>query len=194
MNGQGLKMRVDGLEKKRQELDFYPTTPECVTALLNSGYGPSKLLGPVWEPAVGKGHISHELNKAGFRTIHSDIKDYGEVEDVSVQSFLDCPVLRADQIVTNPPYDIADDFIRHALSLKPAYLALLLKADYFSKKKALSIFNYALPGRVRRPSAIMPLTWRPDFLGQGKPFLTVQWVVWDEDYQSHPITKLLAKP
>ena len=51
----------------------------------------------------------------------NDIIDYGRGQD-SVQDFLDFSPARPpeiDAIVTNPPYRLAQQFVRHALTLCP---------------------------------------------------------------------------
>lgn len=81
-------------------------------------------------------------------------------------------------IITNPPFSLADQFIRKAFEHRVSF-AFLLKSQYWHAKKRVDLF-YEMP-----PTDICPLTWRPDFLfkkrGKGSPLMDVMWCVWDMD-------------
>jgi hypothetical protein len=97
------------------EHDAYPTPPVAVQALLDCEGLPKKL----WEPACGEGNIVKHLRTSGYEVIASDIVDYG-CPDSFVADFLDgstMPNKAYDAIVTNPPFKLADSFVRRALTL-----------------------------------------------------------------------------
>jgi hypothetical protein len=111
----------------RSKNDFYPTEPEGTITLIDH----LDLLDPVdgfkrdrcWEPACGQGHISKVLMAMGFDVISTDLvaseRGYGQDLD-----FLTTTELLADYIITNPPYSLLNEFIRHGLELNPVMLAL----------------------------------------------------------------------
>ena len=77
-----------------------------------------------------------------------------------------------DWIITNPPFSLAEKFIERAWEFKKPF-ALLLKSQYWHAARRYDLFERCTP------SAIFPLTWRPDFLGEGgSPLMDVMWVVW----------------
>jgi hypothetical protein len=184
--GAGLAFK-DKVTRAIPDHQFFPTPDDgTVDVLLDSGFGPRSGV-TIHEPAVGKWDIAKVLERRGHTVIGSDIKDYGEPGRLThIEDFTERKSLRAISIITNPPYNakdnnVGDRFIQNALDLNPTYLALLLKADFFNTAKSLKLFNatYGNSQFPRKPAAILPLTWRPDFSGQGKPFLTVTWVVFD---------------
>ena len=67
------------------------------------------------------------LRSAGHTVFENDIVDYGQGQD-SVQDFLNFKPAWAneiDAVVTNPPYLLAQHFVRHALTLCPRVFMLL---------------------------------------------------------------------
>jgi hypothetical protein len=114
--------------------DLYETPPEATRALIRHVALPPF----IWEPAAGRGAIARELRAAGHAVHMTDLADY-EGADPGIMSGVDfllerqAPVVGA--IVTNPPYKLADQFIRHGLSLGlPVIVLLRLMAIEGSKR------------------------------------------------------------
>lgn len=175
-----------GPAEKRRELDFYPTPSDCTHALMQF-----LNLDPclIWEPACGKGHMQKIIELYGHEVIGTDIS-HGD-------DFLsDTSDIFPDAIITNPPFNLSEKFIRKSLKYAPI-VCMLLKSQYWHAKSRLPLFN-ELP-----PSWILPLTWRPDFLfdlresgdilTKGSPTMEMAWTVWmPEDTQTK--FKPLARP
>lgn len=155
----------------RSKSDFYPTPPECTQALVD-------FLGllreyVIWEPACGEGHISEVLKFNGYKVISTDLYDRGYGD--GIEDFLTSAGKECDMIITNPPFSLAEDFIRKCLSLGKPF-ALLLKSQYWHSAKRRDLFF------EHKPAWVLPLTWRPDFeFGKrgGSPTMEAMWVVWD---------------
>lgn len=99
----------------------------------------------------------------GFSVIATDIQsgtDFITEEDPG-----------CDWIITNPPFNFSVQFIEKAASLGKPF-AFLLKAQYWHSANRLALFDRCTP------SFILPLTWRPDFTGQGASLLDMMWCVW----------------
>lgn len=159
-------------ETARQIQDFYPTPACAIRAYLAAEL--QWLEGErVWEPACGDGAISRMMTAAGLDVLSTDLIDRGYGE--GGRDFLAERHLHGcRRIVTNPPFALAERFIRHALlTLNVPYLALLLKATYWHAASRVALFE------ARPPSVIYPMTWRPDFLGKGAPTMDAMWCVWD---------------
>ena len=112
------RRKAEGVNRHKD--DWYRTPPECVRALLAvETFAPD-----VWEPACGDGAISRVLEASGHRVISSDLmdRDYGERAD-----FLAAAELCVPDLITNPPYDLADEFALHALALGVRKMALLCR-------------------------------------------------------------------
>ncbi len=159
---------------KRNQSDFYPTPRECTVALMDFLDLPDGVR--IWEPACGEGHIVNVLIERGHDVIATDIL-YG----VDFLNTTDAD--GAEWIITNPPFSLAEQFIRKCWDYKIPF-ALLLKSQFWNAKRRYGLF------RDCPPSWVLPLTWRPDFLfktrGSGSPLMDVNWVVWMDFNQSHP--------
>jgi hypothetical protein len=104
-------------------LDLYETPPAAVRALLDAeDFAP-----PIWEPACGPGAIVRVLRDAGYGVVATDIKDYGCPDALGgVDFLLESNAPKGVQtIITNPPYRLANKFVRHALTLAPKVIMLL---------------------------------------------------------------------
>lgn len=150
---------------RRSETDFYPTPPEVTQALLR--FLDLREGTVVWEPACGEMDMVSAIQREGFSCIATDLK-YG-------QDFLAMPFQECDWIITNPPFSLAEQFIRKSAEYNVPF-AMLLKSQYWHAAKRVALFSEITPAYV------LPLTWRPDFLfkkkGKGAPLMDVIWCVW----------------
>lgn len=102
-------------DEERQTEDYYATDPIAIDVLLNDGG--VTLDNNVWECACGGGHLAERLKEYGYNVRASDIvnRGYGE-EQID---FLKYNKEWNGDIVTNPPYKYAKEFIEHALEIIP---------------------------------------------------------------------------
>lgn len=179
-----LKALTSGGE--RRALDFYPTPPEATIALLNEIAAVIPPTDAIWEPACGDGAISKVLVAHGFTVIETDIAARGRPSEQI--DFLKVEHRRSETIITNPPFNLATEFIEHADSLRIQRMALLLKSNFWNVAKNSKIF------KRWTPALILPLTWRIDFTGAGSPHTDCTWTYWDRDMAPLAMTRPLAKP
>lgn len=180
--GLGSAMAGGNPADERQERDFYPTPTEVTKALIAA----ETFYGPIVEPACGDGAMGKVFEAMGLPVQASDIHPlgYGTRRD-----FFDIESIDPDaSIVTNPPFDLAADFIAHGLSLKPRKLCLVLKATYWHAASRGGLFQKS------RPAAVYPLLWRPDFLGKGRPTMDVCWTVWRRGHVGPTVYQPLQRP
>jgi len=136
-------------DKERQAEDYYATDPIAAKLLL----GVEHFEGPVWECACGQGHLAEVFRQAGIPTRASDIIDrgYGEVFD-----FLSMENQSWDgDIITNPPYKWALDFIYKALTIIPdgRKVAMFLKVQFLEGKERRALYRSTPPNRsMSRPA------------------------------------------
>lgn len=171
----------------RKEDDFYATPWEATQALVNTMK--SRLLGRrVWEPACGDGMMARVLEANGMTVYGEDLVDRGYGH--GGRDFLRATgVPMADIIITNPPFNLAEEFIRHALWFQPKICAMLLKANYWNAFERQQLFEDHPPARV------MPLSWRLDFTGGGRPTMDCIWILWDTQHQGETaFGPILANP
>lgn len=127
-------------EMDRADNDLYVTHPIAVVKLL-SKIDFSK---NIWECACGNGAISKYLLKNGYNVKSTDICDYGFGEP-NVDFLKQTEIFDGD-IITNPPYKLADAFVLKALELinEGNKCAFLLRVNFLEGiKRYETIFkNY----------------------------------------------------
>lgn len=128
-------VKIIGGLGNRMERDFYPTPPDVTQALINYLKIPQGKL--IWECACGDGDMVEVFQQNGYKCIGTDIKDGYDFLTHSV----DC-----DWIITNPPFNLSEQFIKRAVELKKPF-AFLLKSQYWHSKRRLKLFEIAPPIR-----------------------------------------------
>lgn len=124
---------------KREENDFYATDSYAIVKMADKlkEIGISK---KVWECACGNGCLSKPLKKLGYEVLSTDLVDrgYGEVED-----FLSSDRHFEGDIVTNPPFKIAPEFIEKSMQLlSNGHKAMfLLKIQFLETPKRAKLFE-----------------------------------------------------
>lgn len=97
-------------EKERSELDYYGTDPKTIEALLKV----EQFDKDIWEPSSGHGNIVKMLKKYNYNVWSTDIHDYG-CQDMIID-FLNFYDGWHGDIIMNPPYQLASEFVIKALS------------------------------------------------------------------------------
>lgn len=186
---------------KRKPSDFYPTPEEATAAIIPIlaalGVLPGALIG---EPACGNGKMARVLERdGGYEVVASDIRhtgygfggyDYLRGSDDPLEGSLGwlAEYGLLDAIVTNPPFDVAEAFIRKAITQAPV-VAMLLKSNYWNTKRGLKLWD------DHPPTARHDITWRLAFLEKerGKtPLMDCTWFVWKRG--DPPLDRPLPKP
>ena len=125
----------------REDNDFYATDPRALELLLElEDFDPF-----VWECACGKGHLSEVLKKHGHIVKSTDLIDRGY--GVGGVDFLATTTPFNGDIITNPPYKYAQEFVEHALSLIPEgnRVAMFLKLTFLESKNRRAMFELTPP-------------------------------------------------
>ena len=154
--------------------DFFPTPAWATYALIdNEGFR-----GNIWESACGNGAMSEVLNKTGQEIVSTDLYDRGFGE--SGVDFLRTK-RTAKNIVTNPPYNAAEGFVRSGLQMAEQKFALLLRLAFLEGAgRQRTIFTDAPPSRVWVFSE--RITFYPDGAVQkGSGTTAYAWFVWDKN-------------
>ena len=156
--------------------DFYPTPKWATKALLSK----ESFEGEIWECACGDGAMSSVLKEANYKVFSSDLYDrgYGLAGIDFTQSERQTP-----NIITNPPYNLAEDFVHKGVSLSTNKFALLLRLAFLeSAKRKSKIFDIYPPSRVWVFSE--RITFYPKgALRKGSGTTAYAWFVWDHSFE-----------
>lgn len=155
--------------------DFYPTPAWATLALVEN----EKFDGDVWECACGDGAMSSVLERTGNPVYSSDLYDRGFGE-VGVD--FRASKRQSANIVTNPPFNSAEDFVRAGLENATKKLALLLRLAFLEGAgRQHSIFNKNPPATVWVFSE--RITFYPkDVAQKGSGTTAYAWFVWDKNH------------
>ncbi len=132
--------------------------------------------GEIWECACGAGRMVKVLEKYN-RVKASDIKDG---TDFLVSSE------RVNNVVTNPPYRLAIEFVEHSLIIASNKVALFLRLNFLEGQSRYRFFK-STPLKVVYVFSKRQ-TLYPEELGAPNNGGTIAygWFVWDKSYSSSP--------
>lgn len=169
----------------RQREDYYATEPKATEWLCKL----ERFEGRILEPSCGEGYMSRMLEAAGYEVVSRDLVDrgYGEVAD-----FLAIDNLEWDgNIVTNPPYKYAQQFVEKALSIIPVgkKVAMFLKLTFLEGKARRALYRSTPPVRVWVSSSRLKCAMNGDFDKYGSSAAAYAWFVWEKGYKGETTVK-----
>jgi hypothetical protein len=160
-------------------LDFFPTPPWATRAFVKHVAIPALEARPdelIWEPACGEGHMAAVLAESFDLVASSDIHDYGYS---SVEDFLQTGTHanRPDWVWTNPPFNAAVAFARHALTMAEKGVALLVRTQWLHTIERWELFRDHPPFVIAYYVERVPMhrgRWEPE----GSTATDYCWVCW----------------
>jgi hypothetical protein len=195
VNNKGATISVGstGIHGERAEDDFYATQPKTVKSLLDV----FPLKGSVLEPSCGMGHISEVLKEyyPNQEVISTDLtyRGYGEGNI----DFLTHDYNRKfDNIITNPPFSLAKEFVEKGLEITNDKVIMLLKIQFLegqarkdflmnSPLKYIYVFS-ARQSTLKNGLELNPLNNKP-----WSTTLLLAWFIWEKGYEGEPIIRWL---
>ena len=181
MRGRSYALQQTDDPINREKDDFYPTWPEATEALLRV----ESFDGPIWEPACGEGDMSRVLEAAGYEVFSTDLIDRGYGQ--SGRDFLLEWAPLAPNIVTNPPFGLAREFVDKALSLTSGKVAMFLRLAFLEGIERGAWFPTTPLARVWVMSRRVPMQrGRLKQAGDGHGSIAFAWLVWDHSYVGRP--------
>lgn len=173
----------------RKPADHYPTPPAATVAILKHLDLPRGTW--VADPACGRGDIIMSAAAMGYPGIATDLRHTG-FGGGGIDFLDDANDWRWEGVelgLFNPPFNLAEPFIRKATRLFST-VAMLLKTNYWSAAKRIKL-RQDCP-----PTARLDMTWRLAFLEaeRGKsPLMDCTWFVWKQGDPPLPL-EMLTKP
>ena len=125
------------VEEEREEHDFYATNPVAMELLLELESFDKN----IWEPAAGQKHLSNVLESHGHNVRSSDL--IVRTEGVEQLDFFNTNEKWDGDIITNPPYKYAQEFVEHSMELIPdgKKVAMYLKIQFLEGIKRRKMFK-----------------------------------------------------
>ena len=173
--------------KNRQRHDFYATDPKATELLISL----EKFSDKIWEPACGAGHMAEPLKLAGYNVYATDLFDRGYgIGDVN---FLSPEITHFDgDIITNPPYKYAEQFVKKAISIIPTgnKVAMFLKLQFLESQGRQHLFENHPPYRVYVSRSRILCALNGEFEKQKNKLdggaIAYCWYVWVKGFTGHP--------
>ena len=172
-------------KEEREGFDYYATPPSAVKALLfRETFTPTIL-----EPCVGGGHIAGVLLANGYAVISNDILDRG-FPNTNLLDFFSMTENSFD-IVTNPPYKVAKEFVEHAINIsqKGNKIAMLLKLTFLEGAKRKDLFEKYPFKTLYVFSKRVMCAKNGDFEKYASSAVAYGWYVWEKGYKGLPVVK-----
>lgn len=169
--------------EEREANDYYATEPKATELLLNEVQFAHDIL----EPACGEGHMSKVLEAHGYNVSSYDLIDrgYGQQAD-----FMQIEKWGGD-IITNPPYKYAKEFVLHALEIisDGNKVAMFLKIQFLETKSRRELFEKYPPKTVYVASGRLACAKNGEFGSHSPRAMCYAWYVWEKGYHGDTVLK-----
>jgi len=168
-------LSIVGFGRNRAVADFYPTPDFAVKELLKR----EKFNGTIWECACGDGAIAKFFPNSIATDLRTDL-GYG----VGGIDFLQTGRM-VNNIITNPPYSLAQQFVEHSLDVASDKVAMLLKLVFLESVSRKSLFDKKMLKKVyvfRRRLKI----YANGIIGKNSGLIAYAWFIWDKSYNGNP--------
>ena len=179
-------------DKEREENDYYATDGVAIDKLLKVERPSAK----VWECAAGEGHLAERLKQNGFTVYTSDIIQRKYTLDAILDFLLYGGGISQDcDILTNPPYKFAKEFVLKALDLvsvgRKVYMFLKLTflegkaryAELFSKYPPKTVYVFSERVLCAKNGEFQKMR------DGGGSAVAYAWFVWKKGYNGNTILK-----
>lgn len=163
---------------EREENDYYATDPRAVELLLELEQFQPMIL----EPACGEGHMSEVLKAHGYEVISTDLIDRGYGD---VKNFFEYAYIGGADIITNPPYKYAREFVEHALKVSAdgTKITRFLKLQFLEGKARRELFDRCPPQTVYVSSGRLRCAMNGDFEKYAKSnAVCYAWFIWKKGH------------
>lgn len=177
---------------EREQHDYYATDPKAAEFLLKL----EPQLNNIWENAAGEGHLASVFDEANKLAMATDLidRDYKSEKPKVLCGKLDFFKVNknwAGDIVTNPPYKYAQEWVEHSLALMSdgRYLCLFLKLTFLEGKARRELFEKNPPIRVWVSSSRIKCAKNGDFKAYDSSATAYAWFIWQKGYKGETVVK-----
>ena len=173
-------------QNERETHDYYATEPKALELLLDL----EEFSTNVWECACGEGHLSKVLENKGYNVYSSDLIDRGYGN--GGVDFLKCTTPFDGDIITNPPYKYAKEFVEKAIETVTDghKVAMFLKLQFLESKARRKLFEKYPPRKIYVSSSRLRCAMNGEFEKYAKSnAVTYAWFIWEKGNNKEPIVR-----
>lgn len=175
-------------DEQRETNDYYATEPRAAELLLEL----EEFDHNIWECASGEGHLSQVFLEAGHNVKCSDLID--RTGDTEVIDFLKYEGTFDGDIITNPPYKYAREFVEKAIECIPEghKVAMFLKLQFLEGKGRKDLFDKYPPETVYVSRGRLLCAKNGEFAkikASGGSAVAYCWYIWRKGYTGNTSIK-----
>jgi hypothetical protein len=189
--------RITTRQVKASGRDLYTTEPNdidrFIKAIKRDGV---EIPDPIWEPAAGRGDISKTLIRYGYKVQSTDIFPYSD-NDIEIRGldFFTCNSIRegsmeCKSIFTNPPFNVQEDFLQHALSLG-VHVMFFVRLSFLSSIRRYKIYEKYNPAYVYVYSGRAHCYKNGD-INKGQNMIDYCVIMWKPPYKNETFLRWIA--
>lgn len=166
--------------------DYYATDPKAIELLLEQ----EDFSNAIWEPACGEGHLSKALKAKGYNVYSTDLFERGF--GIGGRDFLHETGVFEGDIITNPPYKHAKQFVEKALQIVPHgnKVAMFLKLTFLEGISRRELFKNHPPQTVYVSSDRIRCGKNGTFDG-ARSAVAYAWFVWRRGYPRPDLSQVV---
>jgi len=180
---------IVGYSKAREKDDFYPTPAETTHAIMLR----EEFVGTILEPCCGDGAMSEVIKKYNPEVTSRDMINRGYGKGGCNFYFHDTKE-KYNNIITNPPFKHAVDFVKISKKIAHSKIAMLLKLVFLEGSNRFSFFqDKEFPlARVWVFSKRQTLT-RAGEEKSSSGMIAYAWFVWDKKHEGEPLLRWIGE-
>jgi len=170
---------------ERETNDYYASDPKVAELLLTL----ESFDNNIWECSAGEGHLSKVFMKNGYSVKSTDLIDRGFCEG-NIDFLSDTITTWDGDIITNPPYTLAKEFIQKSLSIIPEgnKVAMFLKLQFMEGKGRKDLFVNNPPHTIYVSSSRLMCAKNGVFTGESSA-VAYAWYIWVKGFKGNTTLK-----
>lgn len=175
---------------QRQEDDFYATEPSALKIFLKQLKKDNIVLNNnIWECASGQRHLANVLLDFGYEVKMTDLVK--RINGVIEQDFLLEQDIFNGDILTNPPFKLAEKFVEKGMELlsNGNKLLLFLKIQFLEGQKRKELFKKYPPKYVYCYSSRQKCAKDGEFEKYTATTQFYAWYIWEKGFNGETIIR-----
>ena len=183
----GQQFTGHGPKEDRQFADLYETPANITQAIIDR----EKFNGSNWEPACGRGAISKVFKENGLPIISSDILPHGfgssGVDFLNNSDLFNSFHRQVDNIITNPPFNKATEFVEMSKQYARQKVALFLRTSFLEGVARYHLFqDEAFPIARVYQFAKRVNFGKENGTHKNGGMIAFAWFIWDREHVGPP--------